>query len=257
MSRAVSRLGTEQSISGITVDQIREHYRKYVGGRNIVFSVATDLPGDKINAIIHDRLGAIKPEADDVPVPTLALQTDKTGFIPFDRNQSFIFMGEMLNYLQPKEVGYLTLINETMGNNVGSRLWFLRQKEKLAYAVYTQYAADKYAAIFRAAIGTDTSKVKTALESLNREWSKLVSDGITENELADAIVNMKNNLIYRIDRKSNRVSSMAVWEYTGYNYRFILDLIDMADHITLDEVNPFIKRKFTDDRRFVSIVGKR
>jgi len=250
-------IGTEQSISNITVDQIREHYRKYVGGRNIVFSVATDLPGDKINAIIHNHLAGIKPEADDIPVPTLALQTDKTGFISFDRNQSFIFMGEMLDHLQPKEVGYIILLNEVMGNNVGSRLWFLRQKEKLAYSVYTQYAADKYAAIFRAAIGTDTSKVKIALESLNREWNKLVSDGITENELSDAIVNMKNNMIYRIDRKSNRVGSMAIYEYTGYNYRFILDLVEMADHITLDEVNTFTKRKFTDDRKFVSIVGKR
>jgi len=253
----LSTLGTEQSISSITVDQIREHYRKYVGGKNIVFSVATDLPGEEINAIIHNHLAAIKSEADDVPVPTLALQTDKTGFISFDRNQSFIFMGVMLDHLQPKEVGYIILLNEVMGNSVGSRLWFLRQKEKLAYSVYTQYAADKYGAIFRAAIGTDTSKVKIALESLDREWSKLVNDGITENELTDAIVNMKNNMIYRIDRKSNRASSMATFEFNGYGYRFILDLIEMADHATLDEVNAFVKRKFTDDRKFVSIVGKR
>jgi len=253
----LSTLGTERSISGITIDQIKEHYRKYVGGKNIVFSVATDLPGEEINAIIHNHLAAIKSEADDVPVPTLALQTDKTGFISFDRNQSFIFMGVMLDHLQPKEVGYIILLNEVMGNSVGSRLWFLRQKEKLAYSVYTQYAADKYGAIFRAAIGTDTSKVKIALESLDREWSKLVNDGITENELTDAIVNMKNNMIYRIDRKSNRASSMATFEFNGYGYRFILDLIEMADHATLDEVNAFVKRKFTDDRKFVSIVGKR
>jgi len=249
-------LGTGQSISDITVDQIKEHYRQYIGGKNIIFSVATDLPGEQINTIIHNRLGEIKAEADDIPVPTLALQTEKTGFISFDRNQSFIFMGVILGHLLPEEVGIVTLLNEIMGNSVGSRLWFLRQKEKLAYAVYTQYASDKYGAIFRAAIGTDTSKVKVALESLDREWNLLVSDGITESELTDAMVNMKNNMIYRIDRKSNRVNSMATYEHAGYNYRFVLDLIEMADHVTLDEVNAFIKRKFTDDRKFVSIVGK-
>ncbi len=116
---------------------------------------------------------------------------------------------------------------------------------------------DKYGAVFRAAIGTDTSKVRVALNSLNRDWSKLVRDGVTMEELQDARINMKNNLIYRIDRKSNRANYMAFYEYMGYGYRFVLDLIDMADRIDLDKLNKFIKNEFTEDRKFVSIVGKR
>jgi predicted Zn-dependent peptidase len=144
-----------------------------------------------------------------------------------------------------------------MGNNVGSRLWYLRQKEKLAYAVYTQYITDKFGAAFRAAIGTDTSKVKTALNSLNREWDMMVNDGVTAEELRDAKINMKNNLIYRIDRKSNRANYMAYYEHLGYGYRFVLDLIEKADNITLDELNQFVKNRFSADRKFVSIVGKK
>ena len=107
-----------------------------------------------------------------------------------------------------------------------------------------------------AAIGTDTSKVKIALESLNREWSMLVKDGITEAELKDARINMKNSMIYRIDRKSNRANNMAYYEFVGYNYCYAFDLIEMADRVKLADVNQFIKREFTEDRKFVSIVGK-
>ncbi|UCC80996.1 MAG: insulinase family protein [Candidatus Zixiibacteriota bacterium] len=250
-------LGTEQSITSITVDDIKKHYQKYIGGKNIIFSVATDLPAGKINAIIHKHLGGVRAEADTITLPGLTLQDKKSGFIKYDRNQSYIFMGVMLGHLEPDEVPYLVLLNEIMGNNVGSRLWYLRQKEKLAYSVYTQYMTDKYGAVFRAAIGTDTTKVRVALNSLNREWSKLIQDGITMEELQDARINMKNNMIYRIDRKSNRANYMAFYEYMGYGYRFVLDLIDMADRIDLDELNKFIRNEFTDDRKFVSIVGKR
>ena len=112
---------------------------------------------------------------------------------------------------------------QTMGAGVGVRLWYLRQTEKLAYAVYTQWQVAKYATQFRAAIGTDTSKVRQALASLEREWDRLVKDGITDMELANAKVNMKNGLISQIESKAGRANNMANYEYLGYGYHFVLD----------------------------------
>jgi zinc protease len=249
-------LGTIESIQGITADDLRQHYQKYVGGANIIFSVATDLPADQLMSIVESRLGGLKTEADAVPAPSLAIEDEKNGFMKFDRDQSFVYMGVVLDHLTPDQVAYAVLLDEIMGNNVGSRLWYLRQDEKLAYSVYTQYQLDRFGAIFRAAIGTDTSKVQQALSSLNREWATMVGDGITEEELTDARVNMKNNLIYSIDRKSNRANNMAYYEYIGYNYRFIFDLIEKADRVALADLNSFVQTSFTDDRRFVAVVGK-
>jgi zinc protease len=248
--------GTLESVARITVEDLKAHYDAYVGGQNLILSVATDLPIVDLSGIITDGLGSLKAEAQPVPAPDLTLQADKEGFISFDRNQSFIYMGYAMDHLDADEVPIVILVNEVMGGGVGARLWFLRQKEKLAYAVYTQYALDKNDAIFRAAIGTDTSKVKKALASLDREWDKLIEEGITEAELTDARINMKNNLIFSIDRKRNRANNMAYYEYIGYNYKYILDLIEKADDVTLAQVNNFIKAQFTDERKFQSIVGK-
>ncbi|PKK82954.1 MAG: hypothetical protein CVT49_10850 [candidate division Zixibacteria bacterium HGW-Zixibacteria-1] len=249
-------IGTDESIANLTVDDIKAQYQKLVGGKNIIFSVATDLPAENISGIIGKRLGGIKSDAEPIAAPALTLQNEKSGFISYDRNQSFVYMGYVMNHLEPKELIAVLLLNEIMGNNVGSRLWYLRQEEKLAYTIYTQYAADKYGSLFRAAIGTDTSKVKLALASLEREWDKLIKDGITAEELTDAKINMKNNLIFYIDRKSNRANYMAFYEYAGYGYKCILDMIEMADAVTLDDVNSFVMSKLTSDRKYTSIVGK-
>lgn len=50
---------------------------------------------------------------------------------------------------------------------------------------------------------------------------------------------------------------MATDEYLGYGYRHVLDLIDMADNVTVEQVNSFIKQKFSNDRKYLSIVGKK
>ncbi len=249
-------IGTEESIANITTTDIKAHYDKYYGGGNIYFSIATDLPIEKTNALIEKYIAVIKTEVEPIPTPSLALQDNKTGFIPFDRNQSFIYTGVLLDPMSKEQAPYLALLNEIMGSGVSSRLWYLRQREKLAYAVYTQYFTDKYDASFRSAIGTDTSKVKLALSSLDREWAKLVSDGITENELVDARINMKNSMVFRIDKKQNRANYMAYFDYMGLGYRYPLESINMAKNITTDQINQFLKANFTDDRRFTSVVGK-
>lgn len=249
-------LGTMESIGRITVNDLKTHFQKYVGGKNIIFSIATDLPTQRIADLAQQRLGAIEPDAEAIAPPALTLQTEKTGFISFDRNQSFIFMGYALPHLAPAEVPCLALLNELMGKNVGSRLWPLRQVEKLAYAVYSLYGLDKYDAVFQAAIGTDTSKVPQALTSLNREWDRLVKDGVAEDELANAKTSLKNTTIFSIDRKAARAGNMAYYEYIGYGYRYPLELMAAGDSIGVSEMNDFIKRNLTDDRRYLSIVGK-
>ncbi|MFH2034952.1 MAG: pitrilysin family protein [Candidatus Zixiibacteriota bacterium] len=249
--------GTIESIQNITVAQIKSQYDKYIGGSNAIFAISTDLDVNDINNRVIPFLDKIKPTAEKVTPPTKELQSNHEGLIVFDRNQSFIFKGFILEHLSPKEFACVHLLNEVMGANVGSRLWYLRQKEKLAYSVYTQYATDKFGSLFRAGIGTDTSKVTQALSSLEREFKLLIDSGITETELTDARINMKNNLMFRIDRKSNRANNMAYYEYIGYNYRIILDLIAMADKITLKEVNDFVKKNFTEDKKYTSIVGKK
>jgi|GEM_PF-1046952 len=249
-------LGTKSTIDAISVDDLQAHYDKYVGGENVILSISTDLDVHKLRDKIANKFKEMKAAAQPIPRPTLVLQSEKSGYIPYDRNQSFVYLGVVLDHLSAKEVPYVTLLNQVMGANVGSRLWYLRQSEKLAYNVFTQYGTDKYGALFRAGIGTDTLKVQIALASLNREWDQMVTDGITAEELTDARINMKNNLIFSIDRKSSRANNMAYYHWIGYNHRFVLDLIEAADQVTLSELNEFVSTKFTKDRQFTSIVGK-
>jgi zinc protease len=249
-------LGTVETIADITVADLQVHYENYVGGGNMIAAISTDLNVHELPVMFEEELGRLKRDASTVDAPVVSLQAEKNGFISYDRSQSFIYMGYVMKHLEPAEVPCILLLNEIMGSNVGSRLWYLRQEEKLAYTVYTHYATDKYGAMFRAGIGTDTTKVHIALESLEREWALLYADGVSEDELTDARINMKNNLIYQIDRKSNRANNMAYYHWMGYSYRFVLYLIEQADQVTLAELNAFIKNKLMEDRKYVSIVGK-
>ncbi|NMC43535.1 MAG: insulinase family protein [candidate division Zixibacteria bacterium] len=249
-------LGTMESIHRITTADLKTHFQKYVGGANMIFSMATDLPTLQIEHLLQEHLGGIKPEAEQATPPTMDRQPETTGFVSFDRNQSFIFMGYALPHLTPAEVPCLALLNELMGRNVGSRLWPLRQVEKLAYAVYSLYALDRHDALFQAAIGTDTAKVGQALASLNREWDRLVTGGVAEEELANAKTSLKNTVIFSIDRKALRAGNMAYYEYVGYGYKYLLDLLAAGDKVGVSEMNDFIKRNLTGERKYLSVVGK-
>ncbi len=248
--------GSMGTMPQISLEDIREHYNNYVGGANVIIAVASDMELDRLSDLIQKSFRQLKPEAKVIAAPPLELQADTLGFKSFDRNQSFVYTGVILDKPTLTEACYISLLDEVMGKNVGSRLWFLRQKEKLAYAVYTQDIFYKYCASFRAAIGTDTSKVRKALASLTREWDNMVAAGITDSEFNDARVNLKNNLIYQIDKKSNRANHMAEYEYLGYGQKFVLDMLAIIDKVKLDDMNTYVEG-FADRTRYTSIVGKK
>ncbi len=256
-SYGLPNYGTMETLPRIAIEDIREYYNDYVGGRNLIISVATDMDAKELASLMTKSFGQLKADAELAPAPALELQGETTGFKEYDRNQSFVFTGIILEHPTLKQACYISLLDEVMGKNVGSRLWFLRQKEKLAYAVYTQDIFNKYCASFRAAIGTDTSKVKLALSSLDREWNKMAAEGITEAEFADARVNLKNNLIYQIDKKNNRANNMATYEYIGYGQKFVPEMIALVDEVTVEEMNEYIMGTMGAATRYTSIVGKK
>lgn len=249
-------LGTVQAIRRITASDIKSHYKKLIGGNNIIIAISTDLPEQRFGELVS-ILNNLQSQSTTVNLPEGNAPVSREGFLPFDRNQSFIFMGYPLPYPTKKELAIIGILNEIMGANVGSRLWYLRQKEQLAYSVYTQAIFGKFGAVFRAAIGTDTAKVQIALASLKRELLLLYQEGITAPELADARLNLKNRMIYQIDRKSVRANFMALYEYLGYGYRMPGELIKEADKIRIDEVNDYIKAHLPPEKTFLSIVGKK
>jgi zinc protease len=250
-------LGTPETVNNITLDQIKNHYQRLVSGPNMVISIATDINPTEIAPTLEKEFGSLSNQPVTLDVPQIISEKEREGFISFDRNQSFIHLGFPLPHLSASEVPNILLLNEIMGANVGSRLWYLRQKEKLAYNVYSQYSLNKYDALFLGAIGTDTSKVGIAVASLRREMKKLYDEGITESELADAKVSILKSLIYRIERKSERAYTMASYEIIGYGYKFVSELLRATEGVTLDSINQFAKKYLPEDKQYLAIVGKK
>jgi zinc protease len=250
-------LGTPETIENITIPQIKDHYQWLASAPNMLFSIASDIKPSNLAALLEKELGNLSDGQISIDVPIINLRTEKEGFISFNRNQSFIHLGYPLPHLDAKEIPEIIILNEIMGANVGSRLWYLRQKEKLAYNVYSQYSLNKYDALFLGAIGTDTSKTNIAIASLRREMKRLVDEGITESELADAKISMKNNLIYKIERKSNRAYNMAYFETIGYGYKFVKELFVEADKVTVDKTNQIVKIYLLEEKQYLAIVGKK
>jgi zinc protease len=102
-------IGTSESVAKVTLADIKKQYQTYVGGKNMVIAIASDLPADRLGALIEKRFGGIKAEAAKAGAPSTVLQTGKDGFIPFQRNQSFVYMGYALDRVNAKEAACLGL----------------------------------------------------------------------------------------------------------------------------------------------------
>ena len=141
----------------------------------------------------------------------------------------------------------IKLMNLILGGNPSSRLFMdLREKEKLAYHVRSNYSKTDDIGLLTMKIGTTTDNKETgekhfenvqkSIDGFNRQVQKMMSEKVSEEELENAKKTLKNNILNNSHSALEKVSMLlgsADSPYGIYKTNMILDSIDK---ITADDI---------------------
>ncbi len=181
--------GTEESVAGITPDDLREFVATRLGRDNLYIGVVGDITPETLSALL-DKAFADLPERTtasmapkiapvlngtvkviDVDVPQSAIQFAQPGL---DRKHPDFFTAFVLNYT----VG---------GGGFVSRLYNeVREKRGLAYSVYSYLLPLQASAAVMGGAGTANERVAETIETVRAVWADFAANGPTEDELRDA-----------------------------------------------------------------------
>jgi predicted Zn-dependent peptidase len=147
------------------------------------------------------------------------------------------------------------MVENLLGKGVGSRLWALRYREKLAYTVNSRATQMKDGGILEAYLETDKEKKEVALEALKKVLSSLFEEGITEEELEVTKINTKASFLRDNETKGIRAGNLVSFEALGLGYEFLSGFFQEIDEIGLDEINTYIKDIFNPEKGVEVIIG--
>jgi zinc protease len=178
--------GTVGSVSDISRGELLSLYRSVVQPEGMVISVAGDVTVRKAYELAMENFGDLKGSAYD-PGP-LPVEVKRTGVTVErverkDKAQTHIILGYPGPALNSKDLDALEVLNAVLAGQGGRLFTELRDRESLAYSVFSFVAPGVDPGYIAFGIGVDPSREGEAVRGFLEQIRRIRSEQVTDDEL--------------------------------------------------------------------------
>jgi len=248
--------GTEESLKSIRKNDITRFYETYFNASNMVLSIATDLEEAVVAGHVKKYFGGIRTGSRTEARPgAIQVPADRRIFKEKETKQSYLGLGFPLPGLSARNYALAYLTEDIVGGGVGSRLWALRFKERLAYDVNSTISYPTGEGVLEAYLETSPEKLGAARLSLESVFRDLVATESTEEDLETSRNNAGASFLRANETKEARARTAALFEARGLGCEFLGKFLEEIRNVTVAEWNRFIRDVFNMDRSVEINIG--
>jgi len=175
-------LGTLESVRGITPTDVRGFFSRHYGAENLVVAAAGDVDHDRIARTVAGwapAASATSVNGDAPPIPSPRRDLLRA---PFEQAQ--VIVGVAIPPRSDPTRDHYRVYDQLLGGGLSSRLFTsIREREGLAYQVYSERAQFTDAGALCVVIGTAPEHAERALELVAKEVDDLAGGGMTQREV--------------------------------------------------------------------------
>jgi predicted Zn-dependent peptidase len=199
-------IGRKETVRGATRDTFLEYVDRWYKPERMVVGVAGRLDGDYL-ASIERLLGDVEPAETGAPPPV-----GENGSGPRvtihrkDSDQAHLCVGVPSNPIDHPDRWALQLLTTVLGIGMSSRLFTeVREKRGLAYYVYAHNQGYTDAGTLFSQAGVDIARSEEAVETIVREFRRIVEEPVPTEELEKARALAKGRFVLRLENPQGMI----------------------------------------------------
>ncbi|WP_141612177.1 M16 family metallopeptidase [Litorilinea aerophila] len=180
---------TVESLRQLTLEDVREFYRRYFVPNNLVISAVGNFDAGLMRARLQGRLGTLAPgEEDLLPAPPqISLSANQTVTATRESNLTWMMVGYPAPPVASPDYPAMKVLNTILGTGFTSRLFStLREEQALAYSTSSAYPSRRGESYLYAFIITLPENAEVAREGILQIVRDIQENGVTEEELERA-----------------------------------------------------------------------
>ncbi|UWI83243.1 M16 family metallopeptidase [Wolbachia endosymbiont of Howardula sp.] len=227
-------LGTQDSIKSFTRTDLTDYMDQHYYGKNIIFAAAGNITHEELVILTEKLLSQISYQRINKRSHTRYIGGEYMEHRVLD--QIYLMMGFPGVSRYDNQYYALQVLDCVLGNGMSSRLFqSIRERQGLAYSIYSFHASYADTGIFSIFASTDHSHVNQLLESIILEL-KIISSNLKEEEIKRAKARMISQILMSRESVSSRATSLSYY-YSQYNtYITKQELINKISMINVHEV---------------------
>ncbi len=241
-------LGSRQTVSGLTREQLVDFYARNYQPDNIVIAAAGNLDHNRLLELCANRFEFPPGQEKSFSTPPNHIGNGEY-LLQKNVNQAHVCLGtEALPYYHHRKFE-LFLLNTVLGGGMSSRLFQnIRERYGVAYSIYSYVDFYRDNGLLGIYLGTEKKKVWRAVKLLGKELQRLVEKPVSQRELNQLKAQMKGGLVLGLESTSRRMSRLAKMEIYLQRFEDIDQVLYHVEQVTREGMQELAKGIFNKDR---------
>jgi len=253
--------GTLDTIPAITREQMVEFRRRHFGPCGMIVVIVGAVRTDDAIRLVEDYLGdwtipdqPVSPELP--PVPSLADVRQQVQVMP-GKSQNDLVLGLPGPSRLAEDWHAANLANSILGvfgmyGRIGA---VVREQNGMAYYSFSRLDGGLGPGPWRVVAGVDPANVDRAVSAIQAEIRRLVSEPVSEGELADNKANFIGRLPLQLESNEGVAGSIMGMERYGLGLDYLRRYEDIISAVTAEDVQAAAGRYLAPDRFALAIAG--
>lgn len=252
--------GSDDTVNGMTRDQMRAYIDEYYEPNNVVVGVSGNFEDTTARELIESHFGKTwqatkKPKPFQ---PFKASSSEKPTVLTHykETEQVQLALGfPAYHYLHP-DVQALNLLTVILGGNMSSRL-FINIRERLGLCYYIKASHQPYqdTGNFYVQAGLDKTRIKKAITVILKELKKMRDKGVTKSELKQAKDFISGKMALQLEDSESVVSWYVTQEVMTNKTMTPEEKLESIYQVTSEDVQRVAREIFNENRASLAIIG--
>ncbi len=233
-------LGTQDTVKSFSREDLNNYINEHYFNRNILFAAAGNIEHEEVAQSIKDFLS--KTHLKDLKKRQNASYTGGEYLEYRKLDQVYLIIGfPSVSYHDDRHHTF-QILDSILGSGMSSRLFQeVREKQGLAYSVYSFNSSYTDTGMLSIFAGTDSSNLSKFLKSITMELKKLSTSDLKEEEVNRAKERVKSQILMSRESVSSRVEALGHYYSTFNKYISKNELIEKISAVTTTDVKEAAK----------------
>lgn len=248
--------GSLASLGALTRDDLESFRNAALARSNMKIAVAGDIAPTELAPLLDELFGALPARAEVPRKPETPAQRASTDVIPMQIPQSIVMFGNAVPRLTWRQSLAFAVGNQVLSAPFTGRLFReVREKRGLVYGIQASLVNVARTSSFIVAFGAGPENVTPALDESRREIERVLAEGISAEEVAEAKEAFLGSFFLALDTNEKLVSQLLEMQRNGLPITYLDDYADEIQRLTVADVMAAVRMAIRPDITTVAIVG--
>src|SRR5579859_5018884 len=249
-------IGTKDTVRAFDRAMIDDYYQRYYSPSNILITAAGNLNHENLVDLARQYFedlrvnGTLPPDVPPVPHARLVFRDKKS------LEQTHLYMG-VPAYPFSHELRFACYaLNTILGGGMSSRLFQnIREKQGLAYAVYSELAMYHDTGCMAIYAGTAVETAGQVIQSIVKELREIKEHLVPAEELRRAKDNLKGSFMLGLESTSSRMSNLARQDLYFGRFFTLDEMLERIEAVDAEQVREIAREFFNPKNITLAVLG--